>query len=504
MVALGSAATWLPYVYGVALILAATLLGQGLLPFIQPSSNLVVLYLVPVVVSALYWGAGPSIITSVLSILAYRLLFVPQRLPLSLVDDYIMFLTVLIVGLVVSTLATRARDQAALARRAADQTAALYALSRDLAAAGDLDTIARAVVARISQTFACDAAVLLPRGDSLVAQAGTFEMTGDTEEAAALWALRHAQSAGWGSTVHHGAQALYLPLTTGHKVMGVLAIRRAGNDMWREDQRYLLDVFASQAAMAIERAQLAEDARQAYILEATRKMQTALLNSISHDLRTPLASITGSLTSLLDNEVRLDEGTRHDLIETARQQAERLNHLVGNLLDMTRLEAGAMQPVREPCDIQDLIGAALAQLGDRVKERQIAVDLPDDLPMVAMDFVLMTQVLVNLLDNALKYSAPQTIVDISAHLTDTSVQIDVADRGIGIPDDDLPHVFDRFYRVRHAGRVDGSGLGLSLSKGIVELHGGRLTGAHRPGGGTIFSIELPLTPTTPRLPEGQV
>ncbi|MCI0475517.1 MAG: ATP-binding protein, partial [Anaerolineales bacterium] len=252
----------------------------------------------------------------------------------------------------------------------------------------------------------------------------------------------------------------------------------------------------SQAALAIERAQFAEAARQAQVLQETEKLQGALLNSISHDLRTPLVSITGTLSSLQEDAVQFDAATRQSMIETAYAEAQRLNHLVGNLLDMSRIESGAMRVRQEWCDVQDVIGSALDNLGERIHERQVSVDLPATLPMVPLDFVLIVQVLVNLLDNALKYSPPRSRIEVSAQVTALILEIKVADRGIGIPSEDLTRVFDKFYRVQRPDGVKGTGLGLAICKGIIEAHRGKIQAENREGGGTIVAIQLPLRTDT--------
>jgi two-component system, OmpR family, sensor histidine kinase KdpD len=244
---------------------------------------------------------------------------------------------------------------------------------------------------------------------------------------------------------------------------------------------------------AVERAQLLEQAREAEVLRATEKLQTALLNSISHDLRTPLASITGAVSSLRDPEVQLDETTRGELIEDIATEADRLNRLVGNLLDMSRVEAGALHVLRESGEIAEVIGAALEQLSGPLKQRPLPLRVPRDLPPVLMSEPLVVQVMVNLLDNALKYSKDGTPVEVTAAVRGPMVAVEVADRGIGIPEGDERRIFDKFYRVQQPGRVSGTGLGLAIAKGIIEAHGGQISGERRPGGGSIFCFTLPVS-----------
>jgi two-component system sensor histidine kinase KdpD len=284
-----------------------------------------------------------------------------------------------------------------------------------------------------------------------------------------------------------------LPLKTARNIMGVLGVNLAEaiNQMTPE-QRRLLEAFASQAAQAIERVQLAGEAAQAQLLRETEKLQTILLNSISHDLRTPLTSITGALSSLRDDTTYLSDADRNILVTTAWEQANRLNALVGNLLDMSRLEAKAMKVKLEPGDIQDVIGVALSQLAERLEGRPLTLEIPDNLPLVPLDFVLMVQVLVNLLDNALKYSPPDAPLTVRAEASASELIVEVMDRGQGIPDKELARIFDKFYRVRRADDAGGTGLGLSISKGIIEALQGRIWAEARPGGGSIFAVALPL------------
>ncbi len=232
-------------------------------------------------------------------------------------------------------------------------------------------------------------------------------------------------------------------------------------------------------------------------MRETERLQTALLNSISHDLRTPLASITGALSSLVDPTATVGESTRRELLENAKEEADRLNHLLGNLLDMNRLEAGAVRLRVEPSDVEDLVGTALAQLGDAAQRRDIRVMLPPDLPLIPMDFALVTQALVNLLDNAMKYSPAGAPIEIRTRPDVGAVQVRIEDRGSGIPSEDLTRIFDKFYRIQREWAKRGVGLGLAISKGIIEAHGGRIWAENRPGGGSIVAFTLPTGAPAP-------
>jgi two-component system sensor histidine kinase KdpD len=325
------------------------------------------------------------------------------------------------------------------------------------------------------------------------------------EEAVALWAYQHGQPAGRGTSTLPAASVRYLPLKTTHGTVGVLGAKpNSQGDLLAPEQRQFLDAYANLAALAVERAQLDEQASQTQVLRATEKLQTALLNSISHDLRTPLASISGTLDSLAEAEqvgealIQLDREARLDLIENAREQAKRLNRLVGNLLEMTRLEAGAINLNRMESDVQDIVGAAVASMKDRLAVHPICIEAPDSLPAIQVDFVLIEQVLVNLLDNAAKFSPPETPIDIIARPSGATVELTVRDRGPGIPTEDRFKVFDKFYRVNRRDGIGGTGLGLSICKGIIEAHGGRIWVSDFPQGGTQVSFILPIEPTQSR------
>ncbi len=245
------------------------------------------------------------------------------------------------------------------------------------------------------------------------------------------------------------------------------------------------------AALAIERAKLQEKAQQAYWTEERNRLHKALMNSVSHNLRTPLASISGALNSLIEDGPALSESIRNELLESALEQSVALNRLVGNLLDVTRLEAGALRLRIEPCEVQDLVGSALAQLGSAISSRRISVDIPPDLPLFYMDFVLVSQVLVNLVDNALRYSPADRPVEIRARIEDGRLRVDVADRGIGIESGDLIRIFEKFHRAGNAANSNGIGLGLYICKRFVEAHGGRIWAERRAQAGTLVTFEIP-------------
>jgi two-component system sensor histidine kinase KdpD len=486
---------WRRYFWGICLVVAATVISALVAPFISPT-NLVVVYLLSVVIAAITLGRGPAILVSILSVLTFDFFFVPPQLTLAVRDtEYILtFVGLLAVSLVISYLTAQVREQAEAAQRREAQTAALYNLGHDLTATVGLEAVAKTVITHISQTFSREVAIFLPESGQLSLYSASVGLeVAENELAVATWTFQHGQLAGRGTDTLPDASMHYQPLKTTRGVIGVLGVKPASpNSYMSPDQRRTLEAFVDQVALAIEGARLAEQARQTELLEATEKLQTALLNSISHDLRTPLVSITGALSSLEEASPALDEEVRRSLIETAREEAERLNRLVGNLLDITRLETGVMHLHREACDVQELIGSALEQIGTPLKNRQVKVDIPAKLPLVPLDFVLFSRVLVNVIDNSLKYSPPEKPIEIKACVSNQALEITITDRGEGIPEEDLERIFDKFYRVQRPDNVSGTGLGLSISKGIVEAHKGSIKAKNRRGGGAIFTIQLPL------------
>ncbi len=489
------------YLAAVLLVAASALVGTWALTFLDPTSQ-VFFYLLAVVAAAIYLGRGPSILASLLSLLSYEMFYVSPRFGVSLRDlqHLLTFSGLLLVGWTLSNLAAIARNQVSASQRREAHTAAISLLSRELTEALNLDGVLRVMLQRISLTFGREVVIFLPENDTLQLKASSANYQLNVEELNVIhWAYQHGETAGRSSATLAQTRLRAIPLTTSRGIVGVLGVIPPDPNSYLDpDQRRLLTSFANLCALALERAILADQAGQTQVLQAADKLQTALLNSISHDLRTPLASITGVLSSLKEagtqgeEGVTMDPATQVELVDTALEEAGRLNRLVANLLDMSRLEAGALHLKREPCDLADVVGAALSHLADRLSRRPLQVNIPEDLPMVSLDFVMMNQVLVNVLDNAVKYSPPGMLIAVDASLHPDGIWLSIADEGIGIPSEDLERVFNKFYRVQRPDGVSGTGLGLSICKGIVEAHDGRIWAENRADGGTVIKIVLPV------------
>ena len=488
---------WQGYLQGLVIVAIATVIGQ-LIHLLFTSTSIMALYVLAVVVTAYLGGLGPSIMVSFVGVLTFDFFFVRPYFSFNVSDaQYIFtFLVLLSVGIVISYLTVRVRRQTEAAKVREHETYTLFALGRDLAVANDMETYMHVIIERARETFGHDVVAFLPdpqNHNKLKAYSNVQDLNIDENEmAVAIWAFEHQKEVGFGTDTLPNAKAHYVPLVTARGKVGVLAVfKKDAKDELTIAQERLLKAYSDLAAVAIESILLNEEAHNAQILRDTEKLQTALLNSVSHDLRTPLVSIIGVLGSLQDAGNNLDDEAKTKLVKVAWEEAERLNHLITNLLDVSRVEAGAIRILKQSSDVQDLVGTALEQLGDRTTSRPIEVDIPADLAFVSVDFGLIVQTLVNVIDNALKYSPTDSPIEIKARNTEKEVQIEIADRGFGIPPQDLLQVFDKFYRIEHPGSVAGTGLGLSICKGIVEAHGGRIVAENRSGGGTIIRLILP-------------
>jgi two-component system sensor histidine kinase KdpD len=483
------------YAASFLLVAAATVLCELLRPFLEPT-NMVMFYLLAVVIASTRLGRKPAIASALFGVLSFDFFFVPPRMTFVVADtQYLMtFLGLFVVGVVISTLVARARERAEVMRTREVQTASLYYLSRDLAASANSDAVLKAVLKNVEEALNAQVVIMLPEGERLDIMATSDGLTLDMkEQAVADWAFRNNHPAGRATDTLVSAELIYLPLQTPSNVLGVMGVKlEHQHDYHSQENRRLLDAFATQAAMAMERIRFSRQAEQAQILQARENLERALLNSISHDLRTPLVSVTGVLYSLKEEGEHLSDKARRELLDSACSEAERLNRFVGNLLDMTRIEAGAIRLNAELCDVQDLVGCAMAATEQRIGTRSVEIRVPDDLPLVSMDLVLMTQVLVNLLDNAHKYAPVESTIEVSAAIDSNRLALEVADRGPGVPEHDLRRVFDKFYRIPIPEGAGGTGLGLSICKGIVEAHGGSIHAENRSGGGLRIVIRLPL------------
>jgi two-component system sensor histidine kinase KdpD len=488
-----------PLRYAISTGFVAAALGVALLisQFLD-LDNISLVFLAAVLASAVRYGAGPSVFAALLSVLCYNFFFIPPLYTFTIADpaNVVALFFFMIVALLTSSLTARTRTQAVIARRQAKTTAELYSFSKKLAGIAKLDDLLWATVHQIALMLKVEVVLLTPEGDTIAVRAGfpPEDELDDADLAAAKWCWDHNQPAGRAADTLPGAKRLFLPLRTGRGAVGVLGInRKTPGPLFTPDERRLLDALADQAAVAIERTQLAEDIDEARVLAETERLRSSLLTSVSHDLRTPLASIIGTITSLRSFGKLYDDTTRDEMLATAQEEGERLNRFVANLLDMTRLDSGTIELRREMIDLSDVVGSALQRSGKILAGHRVAVALAPDLPMFPLDFLLMEQVLVNLLDNAAKYAPAGSSIEIAGRRDGADVVIEVRDEGPGIPPDDLERIFDKFYRVHGGDRQRaGTGLGLAICRGFVAAHGGRITAANRVDrSGAVFTIRIP-------------
>ncbi len=489
---------------GSFLSVAVALTAAMLLRQVLGLTSVALVLLMGVLASAVAYGLAASLVACVLSVMAYNFLFLPPLYTFTISDpENVVTLSVFaVVAVVASNLTARMRSQTVAAQGRAKTTEELYQFSRKLAGAISLDDVLWATVHQVALMLKVRVVVLLPGEQGLAVQAGfpPEDMLDDADLAAAKWAWQHNRPAGRGADTLPGTKRLFLPMQTGRGPTGVFGIDRdePGPLLTPDDQR-LLNSLSDQAALAIERVNLVRDVDQAKLQAATDRLRSALLTSISHDLRTPLASILGAATSLMSQHGELDETGRTTMLRTIQEEAERLNRFIGNLLDMTRLEAGPLMFKRGLADLSDVVGAVLRRADRILSVYQVKVDLQPGLPMLNFDMVLFEQVLFNLLDNAAKYSIAGSTIQLRAARHGDRVWIELLDEGDGIPVADLERIFEKFYRVRSADRQRaGTGLGLPICRGFVEAMGGTITAANRTDrSGAVFTIDLPVPTQMP-------
>jgi two-component system, OmpR family, sensor histidine kinase KdpD len=465
-------ATW-RYGLSIAGVVLVTLALTQLFPSVH-QVNIALLYLLVVLISASILGLGPAILASTLAFLAFNFFFVPPLGSFMVTDtqDVLRLLTFLVVAIVTSSLAGHARVQADTAARSATELAALYGLSQGISAEVELERILPLVAKTTTHLLDVPSCSVL-----------LYDAEGRLGERA---------SAGEPPAVPTRRVDTFL--RSGPRVLGVLRVtQRSLQEQLTPPEQERLQTIAAQLVLVIERARLVEEASQARADAEAERMKAALLSSVSHDLRTPLAVIKGAVTNLLDETVAWDASAQRELLRAVNDETDRLNRLVGNLLDMSRIEAGALQPTRNWQDIGELIAEVVARMRLRLERYPLTLDIPADLPLVQVSYTQIDQVLTNLLENIVKYTPHGTPIVIQARAERDSLQVTVRDRGPGIPAGMNARIFGKFVRLadpeRHA---DGTGLGLAICKGIVEAHGGRIWAENPPGGGALFTFTLPL------------
>ncbi|WP_231571286.1 sensor histidine kinase [Gordoniibacillus kamchatkensis] len=476
--------------------------------------NIALLYLIPVLLSAVYGGIGPSFYAAALGVLAFDFFFVPPFLSFTVADlrYLVSFVVFLAVAALTGSLAARLKEQLRFSKQREAHTASLYALSRQMSAITDIHSLLENVSRQVSQMAGTPVAIYLPDDkNELRLSASSFVHSqlgqSDSEMVIAKWVYQHGEIAGKGSNTLRESSGLYVPLRTEDRIYGVLSVNlESSHAVLSPDTVRLLEALCGLAASAIARVKLAEEAKLAHLMAESEKLRTALLDSVSHELRTPLATIIGSVTGLIEGDRLFSPEDRLDLLATIRDGALRMNRLVTNLLGMVKLESDMLHLRKKWCDVEDIIGVVLAQVKDFQQHRNIRVELPDHIPMILGDEVLLEQVLVNVISNAIKFSPDYSNIDVSVKTEESSVVIAVADAGIGLAAADRERIFDKFYRAEATRHVPGTGLGLAICKGIVELHGGLITAQPNVDRGTKVMISLPLneeSKPSPLPPEGE-
>lgn len=485
------------YLKALLLVAVFTVLARQMVPYFE-LSNVVMVYMLGIVIIATQHGRGPSVMASILSVAAFDFFFVPPFLTFAVSDTQylITFSVMLTVALVISTLTTRVRLQAEAARDREQRTYALYAISRELSSSMDLEDVVEKGLGHISEVFHGQTALYLNDAKnelSIFARGLGKNALWNVDHGVATWAFRNKKVAGAGTDTLPATAAIYVPLLGYKKTIGVLAVGLPDDDRLLSPERlHLLETFANQIAVTCERADLTRENEKARLQMRTEQLKNSLLSSVSHDLRTPLATISGAAGSLCDPNSGLSEEQRKTLAGEICSQSMRLNKQVSNLLSVTKVEATELALVKEMFSVEEIIGSALSALDEPAQDGRVVVELDDNTMEVNVDESLMQQALINLLENALKHTPSNSTIKIQVDRNSVETLISVADDGPGVSDKDKCRIFEKFQRGEKT-TVDGTGLGLAIAKGVVQAHGGRIWVEDAPGGGAIFKLALPHT-----------
>jgi two-component system sensor histidine kinase KdpD len=484
----------LRYVWAALACVAVTLASIPLAEHFD-RSNIVAIFILTVVLVAVRFGRGPAALAAVLSVCAFDFFFVPPRLSFAVSDvQYLLtFFIMLAVGLITGQLTAGLRFQARVASHREERAGSLYEIARDLSGAVQIDQVVKISDESIERTFRASAALLLPdAGGQLAMTSSRVDNALEVQIGIAQWAFDKGQPAGFGTDTLPGSEVLYIPLRAPIRARGVLAVKANNRRLLRiPEQRQLLDTFAALIAIALERVHYVGVAQDALVRMESERLRNSLLAALSHDLRTPLTVLVGLAESLALTKPPLS-AAQLETTEAIQDEARRMSTLVSNLLDMARIESGEVKLNLEWQPLEEVVGAALSAAGNMLKQHRIAVHLPRDLPLVRIDALLIERVLVNLLENASKYTPPGSTVSLSAQIVGDRLSFSVSDNGPGLPLGREEAVFQKFTRGERESATPGVGLGLAICRAIVESHQGKITAANRPEGGAVFTFTLPL------------
>ncbi len=488
--------SWIQYVAPLLVVAAWTGLSKKLLPNVE-IINIAMIYLLLNVMIAVRYGQGPSIISAVASVMCFDFSFVPPFYTFVVSDAryWVTFLVMLAVTIITSRLTIQLRRSAEAASERERYTANLYALSREMLKSRNTREISSTVAHHLAEVAHGDIIILLgsePELMFLEAASNPQWHFDDTDRAVAQWVCKNGKSAGLGTQTLPLAKAIFFPLIGSRGIIGVVGIRPGPDSNVAESAgQHFVENVVGQGGLAIERAMLAEEARTAEMDAEREGLISSLLSSVSHDLRTPLTSISGAASTLLDQEARLSPDDKKRLLEMVNDESARLNRLVENILQITKIESGKVTVRKELHSLEEIIGSSLNRLDRFLKGRKIAIDIPEDLPLVPLDALLIEQVMVNLLENASRYTPPGSPIDIQVSSGAGKIQVEIRDRGPGVAAQDQGRIFEKFFR---SGKKDswGSGLGLAICQGILKVHQGEVGVRDRDGGGSVFYFSLPL------------